>query len=375
MDTKSIISELTKVSQDFYNVIKAKKFKYKDEKEIGLSEIYDGFPSEFISYQDYLIEDIVRSPADECCYLLTLAQRSLNFILNYNLKSGKQKLRIYKIKELMGFALEGEKDKSYPSIQKELDERGNINLILGYGLLSLLAGNRLDIYLDEYPNAKKALFAYYLDELDKYSDSSQYAREAVQDLENFSRHTYKKEVRKALLKKGKYIKDKDIKDYQDDLTKELFSDVKSTFTGSISDDVIEATKGKKKENYAANRVAMKLIDRYKKDSKINIRHLLIVDKPLNENSKLTYKDIIEDSITFYDLIDMLEDETILAGLTDTNKNPFNLTAKQKYVMFNHLEKRKSFQEIADEMGIKKGSAYGHYEAALNKVIKNHIKNS
>ena len=38
-------------------------------------------------------------------------------------------------------------------------------------------------------------------------------------------------------------------------------------------------------------------------------------------------------------------------------------------MFRVLEEDKSFQEIGNKMGIKKETAYGHYKAALKKVIK------
>jgi len=375
MDTKSVKLQLTEISDSFYNEIR-------DGHQSKLEEIYGWFPREFIEDQERLITNILTSPAVQCWDILNLSQRSLKIVLSTDIKANKPILRIYDIHELVNFALEGEKDKNYPSINRLLIKKGNVGFILGYGLLILLAGNRLNLYLDNYPNAKKALFVYYFDELDKYSDSSPFAREAVQELENFSRNTYKKKVRESLLKKGKYITDEDIKDYknvlsneetpelfQSDLTIELFSVIKSRFTGSISDDVIEATQGNKNENYVPNAVAMKLITRFNKESRFEKINKFTLDNQVKENSVTTNIEFVEYEFTFNDLLETLENQKILDDLTDIINNPFNLTDYQIQVMFLVLEEDKSFQEIGNEMGIKKETAYGHYKAALKKVIK------
>jgi len=72
---------------------------------------------------------------------------------------------------LVNFALEGEQNKDYPSINKELNTNGKLGLILGYRLLSLLLQNRFIIYLNENPNERDAFYVYYGSELEKYDDS------------------------------------------------------------------------------------------------------------------------------------------------------------------------------------------------------------
>jgi len=361
MDTTSMIDKLNKVSRDFYSEVK-QRF------DNNIKKLHDGFfPKEFINYQDRLISNFIKLSPEQCWDLLNLSLRTLEFILRSKIEPKEEKLRIYFFtEELSDYAQEGEKDENYPSIQNELSEKGNVGLILGYELLSKLSAHRLNAYLDQYPNAKKALKIYYIDFLSKYPDTKADAENSFNELEKYSSNIYKKKVKKSL-KKGNKL---NIKDYKDDLGLEIFQIVKRKFSGSISDDVMLAAKGENFTNFVPNAVAKKLISRYIKESKFYNRHSLTLDKPAIEDSSLTRIDFIESNLSFYELIEILESQEILDYLTDyIINNPDYLTDLQKQVLSLVLEQGKSFQEAGNEMEIKKQTAHELYQAAIKKLRK------
>ena len=146
LSTNEISKRITKVAKDYYSEVK-------QSFDNVFVESYGGFPNEFIHYQDRLIANIVRSPSDQCLDLSNLSQRAGEYILKSEIKPDKEKLRIYFIKELVNFALEGEQNKHYTSIDKELNSDRKIGLILGYRLLSfyrllsLLSQHRFHSYI------------------------------------------------------------------------------------------------------------------------------------------------------------------------------------------------------------------------------------
>jgi len=359
MDTTSMIDELNKVTRDFYSVVK-QRF------DNNIRKLHDGFfPKEFINYQDRIISNFVNLSPEQCWDLLNLSQRTLEFILKSKIEPKEEKLRIYFFtEELSDYAQEGEKDKNYPSIQNELSEKGNVGLILGYGLLSLLSSKRLNAYLDQYPNAKKALKTYYIDYLSKYADTKADAENAFNSLKTYSKNTYKKKVKKSL-KKGNEL---DINYYKNDLGLEIWRNVNRLFSGSITEDVILAAKGENSVNFTPNEVAMKLITRYNKELKFEKINKFTLDNPVTENSKLTHKDLIKDDFSFDELIEILESQKILDDLTDhIIKYPDYLTDFQKQVLSLVIEQGNTFEEAGKEMGIKRETAFGHYKAALKKL--------
>jgi len=135
-----ISKHIAKVAEDYYSEVKL-------QFENTFNQSYGSFPNEFINYQDRLLVNIIKSPANECWDLLNLSLRSGQHILESDIKPEKEKLKIYFIKELVDYALEGEQNKQYLSIDKELKAYGKIGLILGYRLLSLLSQHRFHSYI------------------------------------------------------------------------------------------------------------------------------------------------------------------------------------------------------------------------------------
>lgn len=222
-------------------------------------------PARWLADADDFIQRIAKAPPEECLGCMALAFKVLCFIFRTDNpfggawgfeRSDLDKPRFaYYWRTLFDLA----REENYEKIKDLCNDHGELRLSLGYLMLYLSPAIKIDRYLEANPNARNSLWVHFGEIIESYPQGATLLKESLELLSQLARQEYTNKAGKEPETGG------EPKDYN----KKRYSDVQIAVKYAFSDlsdeqSIVKAAKGDKEISYVPHKVAMDLIDEYRK---------------------------------------------------------------------------------------------------------------